>query len=326
MWDTSRAAPRRFQMVTSRGCHKSDQEPRPARTCTDAVPTPENALSTPEDEHNVNVVVFKRHGRQRESAEPSDARGYHQQWLENAGRRGVPSDVVAEIARQHGITPVSFTILGQCTEIKDPDGKSFFLITRGTSGDDARKAALMTYVLNAGTDYGTAGKQPTDFPETPYSAAEIRRIVNRQKANSWSYDQDVGLVHRNGGRLVSTPNGMLMGLGGNRIQKLFSREGGTAWGDIFMVNVDDSIGAGNRLREIVESGHAWYTDRTGNAVESNLALDRVLHHEELHCQQWATKGHAGMITAYLWEVVRDKVFGKTNRLEADAGLSDGGYR
>lgn len=25
----------------------------------------------------------------------------------------------------------------------------------------------MTYILNAGTDYGAAGKRPTDFPATP---------------------------------------------------------------------------------------------------------------------------------------------------------------
>jgi hypothetical protein len=280
----------------------------------------------------VGVVVFKRHSHERESAQTRassdalDGRCYHKKWLENAERQGVPSEVVAEIARQHDITTESFTILGQFTEIKDPDGKSFFLIARATSGDDARNAALMTYVLNAGTDYGKAGKQPTDFPETPYSAAEVRRIISRQKANSWSYDQDVGFVDHNRGRLVTTPNGMLMGLGGNWIQKRFSREGGTAWGDIFMVNVDATLGADHRLRQIVESGHTWYADGNGKALESKLALDRVLHHEELHCQQWAAKGHAGMITAYLWEVVRDKVFGKTNRLEADAGLSDGGYR
>jgi hypothetical protein len=278
------------------------------------------------------VVVFKRRGQEWESAETCessdalDAQGYHKQWLENAERRGVPSEVIAEIARQHGITPESFTILGQFTEIKDPDGKSFFLIARGTGGHDVRKAALMTYIINAGTDYGKADKQPTDFPETPYSAAEVRRIIKRQNANSWSYEQDVGFVDRNGGRLVTTPNGMLMGLGGNRIQQQFSREGGTAWGDIFMVNVDDSIGADHRLRQIIQSGHAWYPCGDGAPVESNLALDRVLHHEELHCRQWAAKGHAGMITAYLWEVFRDKVFGKTNRLEADAGLSDGGYK
>ena len=126
-------------------------------------------------------------------------------------------------------------------------------------------------------------------------------------------------------RLVTTPNGMLMGLGGNWIQKQFSRQGGTAWGDIFMVNVDDSTGAAHRLRQILQSGHAWYTDDNGKPFESNLALDRVLHHEELHSEQWAAKGHAGMVTSYIWEVLRDKVFGKTNRLEEDAGLSDGGY-
>jgi hypothetical protein len=97
-----------------------------------------------------------------------------------------------------------------------------------------------------------------------------------------------------------------------------------------MVNVSvddkDSTDPARRLRQIVESGHAWYTDREGMPLESNLALDRVLHHEELHSQQWAAKGHARMITAYLWEVLRDRLFGKINRLEAEAGLADGGYQ
>jgi len=255
-----------------------------------------------------------------------EAQGYFKRWLENAERRRVPSGVVVEIARRHAITPESFEILEAMEEIKDPGGKSFFLIPPRMSGHCARKATLMTYVVNAGTDYGKAGRSPADFAETPYSAAEVQRIIERQKANSWSYDQDVGFVARNGACLATTPNGMLMGLGGNLIQQQFSRQGGTAWGDIFMVNVDDSIGAAHRLRQIVQSGHAWYTDGNGKPVESKLALDRVLHHEELHCQQWAAKGHARMITAYIWEVIRDKVFGKTNRLEEDAGLSDGGYK
>jgi hypothetical protein len=254
---------------------------------------------------------------------------HHKKWRENAERQGVPGEVVTEIALQHDITAESFRVLEKLTEIKDPHGKSFFLIPAGTSGGVARTAALMTYILNAGTGYCRAEGRPADFPETPYSAAEVRRIIHRQKANSWSYDQDVGFVDRNGGRLVTTPNGMLMGLGGKWIQKQFSRQGGTAWGDIFMVNVSvdgkASPGPADRLRQIVESGHAWYTDGHGKPFESNLPLDRVLHHEELHSQQWAAKGHAGMITAYIWEVVRDKVFGKSNRLEEDAGLCDGGY-
>jgi hypothetical protein len=255
-----------------------------------------------------------------------DAIDYHQAWLDNAERNGVPADVVAEIARRHGITPRSFAVLQTLTEINDPAGKSFFLIPRGTPGHDARRATLMTYILNAGTGYGTAGRRPADFPETPYSADEVARIIVRQQANKWSYDQDVAFVDARGGRLVTTPNGMLMGLGGNWLQQLFSQQGGTAWGDIFMVNVADSGAPVRRLRQIVESGHAWYTDRKGRPLESALALDRVLHHEERHSQQWAAKGHVRMITAYLWEAFRDKAFRKTNRLEEDAGLADGGYR
>lgn len=258
------------------------------------------------------------------------AADYHRKWLANAERLGVPTAVTATIAERHGITHESFRVLEDMTEFNDPDGKSFFLIPPGTAGDEARAATLMTYILNAGTGYGGPTKPSADFPETPYTADEVQRIADRQQANNWSYGQDVGFVDRNGGRLVTTPNGMLMGLGGNRIQRLFSQQGGTAWGDIFMVNVpvdaDDSRGPAQRLRQIVESGHAWYTDRKGRPVESNLALDRVLHHEELHSQQWADKGHSRMITAYLWETLRDRIFGKTNRLEAQAGLADGGYR
>src|ERR1700739_5127292 len=117
-------------------------------------------------------------------------------------------------------------------EIKDPGGKSYFPLPPGTGGHDAREATLMTYIVNAGTDYGRPGTWPADFPETPYSAAEVARIIKRQKANSWSYSRDVPLVARNGGRLATTPNGMLMGLGGNWIQRQFSQRGGTNWRDL----------------------------------------------------------------------------------------------
>jgi hypothetical protein len=228
----------------------------------------------------------------------------------------VPSDLVDEIARRHAVTPESFEILTRMEEIKDPHGKSFFLLPRDTGGDDARAATLMTYVLNAGTDYGKVGTRPTDFAETPYRAAEIARIINRQKANRWSYSRDVRFVHRNGARLATTPNGILMGVGGNWIQRQFSQRGGTTWGDIFMVNVGKLADPAERLRRIVSSGHAWY----------GFDLDRVLHHEERHCRQWAAKGYVGMLRDYGWELVREVVFGATNRLEEDAGLSDGGYR
>jgi hypothetical protein len=251
----------------------------------------------------------------------------HKTWLENAARRGVSAEV-DEIARRCGIKPRSFAVLDGFEEITDPDGKSFFLVPRGTAGNDARDAVLLTYVLNGGTGYGkTAGLQGSgnDFPETPYSAAEVGRIVDRQRANGWSYARDVRFVDRNGGRLVTTPNGMLMGLGGNRILGVFSQQGGTAWGDIFMVNIDRPADPAEQLRRMVRSGHAWFTGRDGKPFESRLDLDRVLHHEELHAAQWAAKGYPRMLRDYSWEVVRERVFGKTNRLEADAGLSDGGY-
>ena len=250
----------------------------------------------------------------------------HDTWLGNAARRDVPREVIAEITRQHGIISDSFEILNKSEEITDPDGKSFFLLSPAASGDHAREMVLMTYVFNAGTGYGKAGKLPTDFPDTPYSAAEIRRIISRQNANSWSYFRDVRFVHRNGARLVATPNGILMGLGGNWIQRQFSQQGGTAWGDIFMLNIGGTGDAAQQLRQIVESGHTWCTDENGRAFEGNLDLDRVLHHEELHSQQWAAKGYARMLRDYSWEIIRERAFGRTNRLEADAGLSDGGYQ
>jgi hypothetical protein len=252
----------------------------------------------------------------------------YSQWLANAEHRQAPLAVVVEIAQQHGIEPDSFAVLRDMEEIKDPLGKSYYLLPSGTSGDDARKAVLMTYVVNAGTDYGKAGERPgvtNDFPETPYSAAEVQRIADRQHANRWSYRQDLGFVDRSGGRLVTTPNGMLMGLGGNRILRLFTRHGGTAWGDIFMVNIGSKDPA-QLLRLIIESGHVWCAGRDGRPFETDLALDRVLHHEERHCAQWAAKGYLGMIGGYAREVVRERFFRKINRIEQDAGLSDGGYR
>lgn len=245
--------------------------------------------------------------------------GYYAQWLANAERQGIAPEVLVEIARRHGITPEDFEIFDGMKEIKDTDGKSFFLLPDDISGDDARKAVLMTYVLNAGTDYGDAGRRPgvkNDFAETPYSADEVQRIIDRQEDNSWSYNDDVGFVHGNGGRLVTTPNGMMMGLGGNELQDLYSAKGGTAWGDTFMVNIDDPADPAAQLEDIVESGRAWYTDDNGKPYEGSLDLDRLLHHEERHSQQWAEHEHLGMG----WRLLTD-----SRGLEEDAGLSDGGY-
>jgi len=250
--------------------------------------------------------------------------GHYRQWLENAVRRGVSIDTIKEIAAEHHITPEDFEILDGMEEIReDEDGdgtfKSYFLMPTDISGDDAAKAVRMTYIMNAGTDYGTEG-EATDFSPTPYGSEELRRITDRQRENSWSYDEDVGFVHGNGGRLVTTPNGMMMGLGGNLVQDQFSQQGGTTWGDTFMLNIDDPKDPAQQLREAAKSGHAWYEGDDG-PYRGALDMDRLLHHEERHSQQWAREGYTGFLASYVWEQVTGG-----NETEEDAGLSDGGYR
>ncbi|MEV6632657.1 hypothetical protein AB0M54_18095 [Actinoplanes sp. NPDC051470] len=249
--------------------------------------------------------------------------GQYRHWLENAVRRGVSIDTIKQIAADHHITPESFKVLDGMEEIReDEDGdgiyKSYFLMPTDISGDDAAAAVRMTYVLNAGTDYGTEG-ETTDFTPTPYSSEELRRITDRQKENSFSYDDDVGFVHANGGRLVTTPNGMMMGLGGNLVQDQFSQRGGTTWGDTFMMNIDDPDDPAQQLREAAKSGQAWYEGEAG-PEPGQLDMDRLLHHEERHSQQWAREGYTGFLASYVWEQVTGG-----NETEEDAGLSDGGY-
>ncbi|MGW4947258.1 hypothetical protein ACWEOZ_37385 [Actinoplanes sp. NPDC004185] len=251
------------------------------------------------------------------------AAGHYREWLENAVRRGVSIDTITKIAADHHITPADFSILDGMEEIReDEDGngifKSYFLMPTDISGDDAAKAVRMTYILNAGTDYGTEG-ETTDFAPTPYGSEELQRITDRQRENSFSYDDDVGFVHGNGGRLVTTPNGMMMGMGGNFIQDQFSQQGGTTWGDTFMLNIDDPDDPAQQLRDVVSSGHAWYEGDDG-PYQGALDTDRLLHHEERHSQQWAREGYTKFLASYGWE----KITGG-NQTEEDAGLSDGGY-
>ncbi|MGJ9411285.1 hypothetical protein ACHAAC_01125 [Aeromicrobium sp. CF4.19] len=254
------------------------------------------------------------------------------QWLMNAAEGGTDYGTILDIVRDHEIQPSSFDVLSDLEEIVDRDGKSYFLLPDDISGDDARQAVIMTYIYNAGTDYGSATDDTgteNDFDETSYSSDEIQRIIDRQEANSWSYDDDVDFVHRNGGRMVTTPNGILMGAGGNSAQGWFSWQGGTAWGDIFMVNIDNPDDEADMLRQIVESGvkpdnegHEFGgPDGPGGPGDPGaLDLDRLLHHEERHAQQWAEKGYGAFIREYAWEQISGG-----NETEEEAGLSDGGY-
>lgn len=244
----------------------------------------------------------------------------HAQWLENAARRGVAPATIDDIVRRHGIGPADLAVLEGFEKITDSEGKSFFVLPADISADDARRAVLMTYVLNVGTGYGATGPV-NDFEETPYSADEVQRIVDRQAANAWTYARLMPLVHRAGGRMVTTPHGTLMGLGGNRLLGLFVQRGGTAYGDLFMLNirrVDDTVA---ELRETVWSGRSRHQRRNGTTYAGRLPLDRLLHHEERHAQQWAAAGAVRFIASYVWERAR-----RRNDTEEGAGLSDGGYR
>ncbi len=250
--------------------------------------------------------------------------GYYKEWLENAKRQGVQPEVLVDIARRHNITAESFDVLNGMEKVTDDQGKSFFLLPEGVSGEDARKAELMTYILNAGTDYGEGTAH--DFEPTPYSADEVQRIIDRQNANAWSYDKGVAFVDVNGGRLMSTPNGMLMGLGGNPLQDVLSEAGGSTYGDIFMFNIDDPDDPAQQLRGIAESGTTWYPAPDGNGRQGSLDLDRLLHHEEMHSRQWAKLGPEEFIAAYAAGKFIEWKFGVPHPAEKTAGLGDGGYQ
>jgi hypothetical protein len=235
--------------------------------------------------------------------------GYYEKWIRNTVTNDVSLDTVLDVARDHDIRPDDFDVLNGQKEIKDDDGKSFFLLDKDISGDDARRAVLMTYILNAGTGYPGG-----DFKPTPYSSDEVRRIIDRQDENDWSYDQDVDFVHDNGGRLTTTPNGMLMGIGGKDI---YSQAGGTTWGDIFMVN-ENPVDPEQRLGQLIQSGSA--------PDEASLDLDRLLHHEERHSRQWADTWAPWYALRYgTWESKFGLGEGWGNAYERDAGLTDGGY-
>ncbi|WP_051288788.1 WXG100 family type VII secretion target [Mycobacterium sp. URHD0025] len=197
------------------------------------------------------------------------------------------------------------------------DDTDYFMLPEKVNAEQARQAALMTYIFNAGTGYGSSrGNINNDFAETPYSAAEVQRIKDRQAANSWSYD----LLEHATGRFAATPNGMLMGVGGGPIQQTVSQQAGTCVGDIFAVNMDHPPhGPAQELRNLIQSGTSTWQADDGTLRQGN-DIDRILHHEERHSQQWAHEGRANFLRQYFWPTDADP-----NPFESNAGGSDGGY-
>ena len=123
--------------------------------------------------------------------------------------------------------------------------------------------------------------------------------------------------------MATTPNGMLMGLGGPVMDKI-GVHGGTTYGDVFVMNIDGAKDPADQLSKIIQSGANWGQADSGVPFQSTLDLDRLLHHEERHSEQWAQKGFVWMARDYgLGAIIEQKT--GINPLERDAGLSDGGY-
>ena len=251
---------------------------------------------------------------------PSD--GFYREWLQNAADNDVPPEIIVEIAQEHDITPQSFDVLKGMERVTDNDGKTYFILPEDASAQDIRSATLMTYILNAGTGYGTArGNDKNDFAETPYTSDEVQRIIDRQEANAWSYLT----AQQFDGRLATTPNGMLMGLGGNVVEDQLSLRGGSTVGDMYLVNIDNPADAAQQLRDIINSGQTWYSEQRP-LPGTTIDLDRILHHEERHSQQWADLGFGDMVKQYGQKAAEEWLTKQLNPFETNAGASDGGYR
>lgn len=288
---------------------------------------------------------------------------WYEQWLKDAAAHDVPVDEILRIAKEFGITPDDFSILNGLQMEQDPDGKYFFILPDSINSKDVQKAVLMTYILNAGTDYATADdslaindpKHPKDScAETPYSVAEIQRVIDRQKLNAWSYSLIVDYLEAtrnyypgisNSGAWATTPNGTLMGIGGNTVQDWFSQSEGTTYGDVFILNYDNLPDPESTLVNVITNGKVpSLSDPTAaNPGTNALDLDRMLHHEELHSQQWAATqqtlqqlNYHGIPLVplpvlpffgaeYGMEYQASGKDGSKNYFEIGAGLADGGY-
>lgn len=260
---------------------------------------------------------------------PDTPDGLFMDWMENAARNGVNPSEMVRIAQQADLDENSFDFMSDWEQVQDNDGKTYFFLPRDVSSEDAMRGTLLTYIFNANTGYADAdGHENNDFPATPYSAAEVERIMNRQEANKWSYgdhgwfkDKVVPdlMDHRAHPQSyqVTTPNGVMMGVGG---PTAWSQRGGTMYGDLFWVNwdgdkefwqyVDDPK---EQFREMIEDGYMHFpSDDFSVAERGGNDLDRVLHHEERHARQWTHNSTWYMAT-------------HNDEIEEDAGLSDGGY-
>lgn len=242
----------------------------------------------------------------------------HRDWLLNLDRNSIPPAVTARLIRDRHITRDTFRPLDRLPRLTDPAGHTFFLLPRGSTGAELRRATLAAYLFNAGTGYAAAGRRAgvcNDFLDTAYSAAEAARIAARQRRNAWSYPATAALINA-GGCVAATPAGILIAIAGTALHRGLGRRGGTMWGETFVVNTGRGVDPAHRLAAIVAAGRLH---------RGGPDLARVLHHEERHARQWARYGLL-MGARYIAEEVRARLLGTANVFEAAAGLGDGGYR
>ncbi|MDR0959635.1 MAG: hypothetical protein LBM23_04650 [Propionibacteriaceae bacterium] len=206
--------------------------------------------------------------------------------------------------------------------LTDPDGHRYLLLPADVTPHTAAQAALTTALGNKGSAYEAIGG--TDYSSRSFDAVETRRIRLRQVANRWSY-RFLPWMSRHGARFVTTPEGILLGLGLSWCGGVLTQRGGTIWGDVFLLNIDRCDDPAEALRTIVATGLVPRTPPSDGAGDdltfTRRSLARLLHHEEIHAQQWADRGVVGFALAYLRDLVT-----RNETLEAAAGLGDGGYR
>lgn len=279
---------------------------------------------TPAELKDLLLPLYEQELRDAGLIGPDSPDGMYLKWLENAAGNDITPQEIVDIARQADLDENSFDFMDDWEEIKDNDGKSYFVLPHDVSADDARRGTLLTYIFNGGTGYADAdGHEDNDFSEgMPYSAEEVRRIMERQEQNKWSYgdhgwfrsiEPDMREQRSVGnGMQVTTPNGVIMGNGGPTV---WSQRGGTMYGDVFWLNWDDVEDKPEELRQMIRDGYVHYPTTDGDEAgrgSNNLDLDRLLHHEERHSQQWTEHGGLWMLT-------------HNDEIEEDAGHSDGGY-
>ncbi|MDR1824422.1 MAG: hypothetical protein LBR27_03700 [Bifidobacteriaceae bacterium] len=269
------------------------------------------------------------------------------------------------LAQAHGIKPEHFRALAGLERFTDPAGQAYYLLPGGIGQAGAQRLVLLAYLDGLGRldatvpdgavpdgavpggvvaggvvpggvvpsgvvagDVVAGGVVAGDVVPggvVPDAVADFERITLRQRANRWSYGLALRLVQRHGGALVTTPNGLLMGLGGGRLARWAARQGGTTYGDVFLLHLGRPADAAAVLGGVIGSGRTAHLDGAGRVKTGRLALARLLAHEERHARQWAELGRVRFALSYLWQEATGR-HGRRNKWERAAGLADGGYQ